>query len=159
MPAETDVGNDRVPQEPYTLRDKLIGIAGVAAIVLAFSLWVRGAASEPRPASGPSPLVLLEPRSGALVSGPVPVVFQTPAELAPGPGGWSDGPHHLHLVVDGRDHMPRPGDIARVGPGCFRWTLAGLPPGEYEIRLAWSGLDHRLLPEGRSEAATVRVAP
>jgi hypothetical protein len=102
------------------------------------------------------PITMVQPTSGALVTGPVHFVFDVPVEIGQHPGGWGTGDLHIHLDVNGREFMPSPRDIVRLPSGMYRWTLTGLPPGDHEVRLFWAGPDHRALAEGATSTLSIR---
>jgi len=101
-------------------------------------------------------LNLVQPVSGAVVSGPVNFIFDFEGEMERLPGGWGTGDLHIHLEVNGREFMPGPNDIARMPNGMYRWTLSGLPVGDHTARVFWAGPDHRAIAEGSSIPVTLR---
>jgi hypothetical protein len=108
-----------------------------------------------RPSAVPR-LTMVQPSSGALISGPVHFVFDVPVAIEQHPGGWGTGDLHIHLEVNGREFMPSPRDIMRLPTGMYRWTLPGLPPGDHEVRLFWAGPDHRAIAEGATPNVPIR---
>jgi hypothetical protein len=129
---------------PISSTGMLIGTVILGVLLLLFALWAnhagQRAGAEARGAPG---LVLLEPRDGEVVTGPIGLVFETAAELRRGPAGWESGGFHVHAEVDGLEVMPGADDIIRLGDGRFRWVLRPLPPGARELRLFWSDQRHQ----------------
>jgi hypothetical protein len=138
-------------------RDRLLGILGGAMVLGALILLLLGGERDTgaRTFATP-PITMVQPTSGALVTGPVHFVFDVPVEIGQHPGGWGTGDLHIHLEVNGREFMPSPRDIVRLPSGMYRWTLPGLPPGDHEVRLFWAGPDHRALAEGATSTISIR---
>lgn len=145
-----------------TRSDRVFGFIGLAALLLAIPFlvsWMLGGGSDEgavAPAAVPA-LVLVEPVAGADLAQPVSVLFHTDAELAPDAMGWSADGRHVHLMLNGTEIMAAPRDVQRVSTGRYRWTLPRVPPGEYGLRVLWSGADHRPIEEGASETVRVRI--
>lgn len=137
--------------------DRLLGLLGAAMVVGAIALLVAGGEGDTgAAATTPAPRIeLRSPADGAVVSGPVDVVFRIAGDLARLPGGWGIGGHHLHLSIDGIEVMPSASDLERLATGEYRWRLRALDPGPHELLLLWSGMDHRPIPG--TESDTVRV--
>ncbi len=138
----------------------VVGILMVGITVLVLGFWVdarRGAGAGAGNPVGPPQIVLVEPEAGAVVGSRVPVLFEVPAQLRPGPGGWQTGRLHIHATVDGRELMPGREDIERVGASRYRWTLPPLQPGAYTLQLFWSDPAHRPIEEGASATVSVEV--
>ncbi|CAN5856611.1 hypothetical protein BH20GEM3_BH20GEM3_14610 [soil metagenome] len=126
------------------------------ALAVAINSLVRGNSSEAQ-LSPAQPLVLAEPRNGATVSNPVELLFTTGAALTQTPMGWGAESLHLHAAVNGQDVMPAGPEITSLGSERYRWMLRLPGPGNYTLRLFWSGPDHAPLAEGASEAIRIRV--
>lgn len=128
------------------------------ALILTLGFWAgsreRGPAKEIVPQ-----LTLIEPTDGAVVGQPLELLFEAPARLGMGPGGWGTRRLHLHALVDGVEIMPAATDIQAVGENRYRWVLSNISPGRHEIRLQWAGLDHRPISEGASETVVIEVRP
>lgn len=142
-----------------TLRDRVLGIVGGAMLVAALAFLVAGGAGDDGEvaASGPSPLVLISPGDGAVLEGPVELVFTASgADLEPNPTGWGAEGFHVHADIDGVERMPAMADIRRTGDR-YTWTLADPPTGEVTVRLVWSDARHRPVAEGASDAVTVVI--
>ncbi|MDQ3308804.1 MAG: hypothetical protein M3497_01615 [Gemmatimonadota bacterium] len=140
--------------------DRLLGFVGggllLLALAVAINSLVRGNSSEAQ-LSPAQPLVLAEPRNGATVSNPVELLFTTGAALTQTPMGWGAESLHLHAAVNGQDVMPAGPEITSLGSERYRWMLRLPGPGNYTLRLFWSGPDHAPLAEGASEAIRIRV--
>ena len=129
-------------------------------ILLAVVLGARSALfGETEQSFTTSPLVLQEPADGMTIGNPVELIFTTDARLGQTPMGWGADSLHLHVAVNGRDVMPSGQEISRLDGQRFRWMLRLPEPGEYTLRLFWSGPDHAPLTEGASAPVRVRVAP
>lgn len=129
-----------------TLSDRLLGLLGGGMVIAAIALLVFGGESDTGAAAGsaaPPPIELIEPADGAVVAGPVEVVFRVPGGLTRLPGGWGTGDHHLHLLIGGIEVMPSGSDLERTAAGEYRWRIGRLDPGQHEMLLLWSGPDHR----------------
>jgi len=101
-------------------------------------------------------LNIVQPTSGAVVSGPVDFVFAVAGEMERLPGGWGMGDLHIHLEFNQMEFMPGPNDIVRLPNGMYRWTIPGLPSGDHSARLFWAGPDHRATMEGSSIPVNLR---
>lgn len=129
------------------------------ALILGFGFWSGGRERGSKGAADAAPpgIVLIEPGAGAVHRGAVPLLFETTQSLRLTPAGWGAGDAHLHAMVDGVELMAGRGDLEEVGPRRYQWTLRRLEPGSHEIRLFWSGADHRPLPDGASAAVVVEI--
>lgn len=134
-------------------RDRLFGLLGAAALLGGLAAAV--AALRPGP-PGPPRLRLL---GLAIQDTARAVVFAVDRPLRPTAMGWSTGPWHVHLAINGSILMPGPRDLVPLGQGRYRWPLPPLPPGRHWVRLLWSDSLHRTVTEGASAAARVVVAP
>ncbi|HEV2146506.1 MAG TPA: hypothetical protein VGR37_03735 [Longimicrobiaceae bacterium] len=138
--------------------DLFFGAVALLAVVLAVFFFVAGEADAGAEAAPPPPITVLAPRSGATVSGPFSIVFETPARMERDASGWvAEGRYHLHAMVGGTELMAAPADVQPVEGGRYRWSVAGLPPGEHRVRLQWAGPDHRNLQQGGSAPFTLLV--
>lgn len=138
-----------IERTPAWLRAAMLLLAAAAAAGVL--LWLTDAPADAHE------IVLLRPAQGAEVSGPVELIFETPAPLTLGPRGWMAGEHHLHASVDGRELMPGAAEVESVGAQRFRWVIPPLEPGERTLRLYWSDPSHRPLSEGASQEVRVRA--
>jgi hypothetical protein len=140
--------------------DRLLGFIGggllLLALVVAINSLVRGSSPEAQP-SPAHPLVLVEQQDDQSVSNPVELIFTTDAPLTQTPMGWGAESLHLHAAVNGQDVMPAGPEITSLGSERYRWMLRLPGPGNYTLRLFWSGPDHAPLAEGASEAIRIRV--
>lgn len=148
------------PAAPRLKSDLVFGAVAAAALVLALFFFVAGETDEGAGAVTPPPrITVVAPRSGATVSGPFAIVFETPASMVRDSAGWTaDGRYHLHATVGGTELMAGAHDVESLGGGRYRWSIPGLPAGEHRMRLQWSGPDHRTLREGGSAPFTLRVS-
>lgn len=136
---------------PRLKSDLVFGAVAVAAIVLAVVFFVAGERDAGADVAPPPRITVVEPRSGAMVTGPFAIVFETPARMARDSTGWvAEGRYHLHAMVGGTELMAGAADVQPLGGGRYRWSVPGLPPGEHRMRLQWAGPDHRTLREGGS---------
>jgi hypothetical protein len=140
------------------VRDIVLGTIGAGMVVFAIVLLLAGGERDAGVPSANVPSVtMVQPQAGAELSGPVHIVFDLPGEMERMPSGWGVGDLHIHLDVNGREFMPSARDIERLPNGMYRWTLAGLPAGEHELRLFWAGRDHQPLTQGASSPIRVRA--
>jgi hypothetical protein len=126
----------------YTVRYKAVSTPDLAARRGTFRFTVAGAASTL------PPLKIVSPLDGAVVSGPVMVVFETAADLSQmtmGPHAMKQGAVHLHIDLDKRLIMPTMKQITRLGPQRYRVGLGAAAPGAHTIRLFWADARHRPL--------------
>jgi hypothetical protein len=124
------------------------GLILVGALIAGFAFWAGTLTPEAVGAgAGPPRLVLLEPADGAVVVGPIVLVFQVPVELRRTPAGWESGGFHVHAAVDGRELMPGSTDIVRLADNRYRWTLPPFPSGSRIVHLFWSDARHRPVPD------------
>lgn len=134
-----------------TISDRILGVVGGAMVMAALVLLVLGGTRDRgAAATGVAPgIEIVSPTDGAVLEGPLEVVFRVPAErkMAMGAGGWGMGDHHIHLELDSVELMPAATDIQRVARGEYRWTVGPLEAGSHAFRLLWSGPDHRRIPE------------
>lgn len=142
--------------------DRVLGILGGGMVIAAVVLLVVGGAGDEGAAArsgSPEPprIQQIAPEEGALIDGPVEVVFRVREEMERLPGGWGIGDHHLHLEMDGVELMPAAEDIERVGEGEYRWIVGAAEPGPHALRLLWSGPDHRPLPGTATPLVRVEV--
>lgn len=143
---------------PRRKSDLVYGAVAVVALALALVFFVAGEADTGADGAAPPPITVIEPRSGAAVSGPFAFVFETPATMTRDSTGWiADGRYHLHATVSGVELMAGTDDIESIGGNRYRWSIPGLPPGEHRVRLQWSGPDHRTLRAGGSAPFTLLV--
>ena len=129
------------------------------AFLLIVGFWAgsrRGESGEAR-VDAPRQIVLLEPDSAATFDGEVPLVFETSQALHFMRDGWMAGRAHLHAYIDGVELMPDRDDLEEIGERRYRWVITGLAPGPHEIRLVWSGPDHRPLAAGGSRPVLIEV--
>ena len=141
--------------------DRLLGSIAAAMLLLAVVAGIGSLIGGEPEAQVPVsfPLKLESPANGAAVGNPVEMVFATEAPLTQTPMGWGTGEMHLHAAVNGQDVMPAGPEITQTGSGRYRWRLRLSDPGEYTLRLFWSGPDHAPIAEGASAPVSVRVAP
>lgn len=140
--------------------DRVFGIVGGTMLLLAAFFFVRSllpGGSDPGPAADVPQMRLLAPVPGAVLDQPAAVEFDAGAALVLRPAGWEAGGRHVHLMAGGTELMAAGADLTHLRGTRYRWTLPRLPAGETELRLVWSGADHRALAEGASEAVTVRL--
>jgi hypothetical protein len=142
--------------------DRVYGIVGVLALVLAAVSGIQMLLGGPRDtgASSPAavpPLSIVAPADGSTSTSPVAIVIATTAPLQMGPLGWAADGRHLHLRADSAETMAGNADIAPVGPGRYRWTVP-LGPGEHTLRIYWSGADHQPMQAGASQPVRVRIS-
>jgi hypothetical protein len=140
--------------------DRVFGIVGGTMLLLAAFFLVRSflpGGSDEGPAAGAPTLRLLSPAAGAVLEQPAAVDFDAGAPLVLRPAGWAAGELHVHLMAGGTELMAGAGDLAHLGGTRYRWTLPRLPAGETELRLTWSGADHRAVAEGASQPVAVRL--
>jgi methionine-rich copper-binding protein CopC len=98
------------------------------------------------------PLRIVHPRNGAVVTNPVVVVFETPADLSkmtvrPGVGAHGSMPAmpHLHIALDRRQDMPMLQHLVRVGPQRYRYVIGTVPPGRHVLRVSWADAQHHTI--------------
>jgi hypothetical protein len=144
------------------LPDRALGVLGGALVIGALVMLFVG--GEPDGGGSgeivaPPVVEIVAPADGAVLSGPLEVVFRVPARLSMRPGGWGVGDFHLHLSLDGVELMPATADLEPVGEGEYRWRVGRLEPGTHPLHLLWSGRDHRPLPETRTATVRVTVSP
>jgi hypothetical protein len=157
---EAERGGDAAPA---TRAERVYGWIGGAALVAALGFgiaWLSGAAGDDGAgrAAGPPALVLLLPEDDASVGRPLVVEFSTAAPLQlDATGGWGANGLHLHMRAGPAELMPGPGDVRHYVDDRWRWTVRGLEPGSYRVRLHWSGADHLPLDAGASEEVDVNV--
>lgn len=140
--------------------DRLLGLVGGAMVVAAIVLLLVGGESDGTAvvASGAPALELVQPEHGATVrTERLHLVFRVEGEFGPTAGGWGNDSLHLHLGLDGMEVMPAAGDVERLSPGLYRWTLARPAPGLHTARLFWSGPDHRPIAGATSRTVQVKV--
>ncbi|HEX2190138.1 MAG TPA: hypothetical protein VHG51_14620 [Longimicrobiaceae bacterium] len=143
---------------PRLKSDLVFGAVAAVALVLAVFFFVAGETDGGADEAAPPPITVVAPRSGAAVTGPFAIEFETPASMVRGPAGWTaDGRYHLHAMVGGTELMAGADDVESLGGRRYRWSIPGLPPGEHRLRLQWSGPDHRTLREGGSAPFTLHV--
>lgn len=145
-----------------TLRDRIFGGVGMAAVVLALLFAILGGEGDDGDgamAGAPPPAIaFLDPPDGAEVGGRITLRFDTGTPLVEGANGWSAlGRYHLHAMIGATEVMATPGEIRPLGETRYRWTLPQLPAGEHRIILRWSDSDHRTLSAGGSRPLRVVV--
>lgn len=148
------------PLKPQrTLSDWLLGLLGLAMILLAVAVALVGGDADAgqRPGGSAPALRILEPAAGAAVGERVALVFTAGDELRLHAGGWGVDSLHLHAVAGPGEFMPSPRDLQPLGERRYRWALPALPPGEQTLQLYWSGPDHRRLSAGSSAPVQVHV--
>ena len=148
----------RADERRLTTMDRVYGVVGVAALLLALFFLVRGGAKDDgsaRPAAVPR-LVIVEPAAGAEIDQPVTVTFDAGTELAPD-GGDPRAGRHVHVRAGPSELMAAIGDVKPVSGTRYRWTLPRLPAGTHALRLYWSDARHRPLAEGASDSVVVRI--
>jgi hypothetical protein len=144
------------PEPPISTRGMLIGTIILGVLLLAFAMWANEAGKRAGAEARAVPeIVWVEPAEGALVEGAAAVVFETAADLRPGPAGWEAAGNHIHASVDGVELMPGAGDISRLDTNRYQWVIRPLAPGFRELQLFWSDRRHRPIEEGASR--TVRI--
>ena len=143
--------------------ERLYGVIGGVALLLAvyflFSYFFGGGPSdgESPPAAAVPALVLESPGDGEVIDQPAAIVFRTTARMERDAMGPVSEGRHLHLMVGETEVMAGPSDIAELGGGRYRWPIPRVEPGEYKVRVLWSGTDHRPLAEGASETIRLRL--
>jgi hypothetical protein len=144
--------------ERLDLRDTLLGAIGAGLVIFAVVLLFLGGERDTGAGAVNAPVLnMVQPAAGAVIQGPLHVVFRLNRELERLPTGWGVGDLHLHLGINGREYMPGARDIEPLQDGLYRWTLSGLPAGEHELRLFWAGADHRAMASGASIPVRVRA--
>ena len=112
------------------------------AVVMASSLtatekvWAQGHGAEPLPR-----LKILSPANGAMVSSPLDMVFETPADLSKmtmGAHMIEETAPHLHIDLDKRITMPTMKHLTKVGPNRYRFDFGRVKPGRHTIRVYWA---------------------
>lgn len=128
----------------------MLGWIGGAMVVAAVYLLLFGGPGDSEVASTAPPPVLevLEPSTGDSLAHPLQIRFRVDAPFTRQPGGWGSGGYHLHASVDGREIMPRPSDIQRLGASTYRWTFPPIPAESASIRLFWSDRAHQPISRG-----------
>lgn len=109
------------------------------------------------------PLRIVSPANGAVMSNPVRVVVETPADLSkmtmgakrPGTQGMQAMPH-LHIDIDRRSSMPTMKHLTKVGPNRYRFSLGTVEPGRHTIRVYWADPTHHK-PMGPVHAVAITV--
>lgn len=134
----------------------IIGFLVAGALILTFG-FLAGLRNGSDDMDGVPALRVQAPAPGDTVENPVRVLFTTPAPLELGPMGWAASDLHLHIMVDGTEHMPAAGDIESAD-GTFTWTLPPLDPGDRTFHLTWAGRHHGNL-RGVTDTVTVTVLP
>lgn len=136
-------------------------IALVAAILMSGMTQSGHVAAQHGSATKALPsLKILTPTNGAVVSSPVTIVFETPADLTK----MTMGAHmiemaapHLHIDLDKRITMPTLKQLTKVGPHRYRFNLGKANPGKHRIRLYWADAEaHKPMGLVRGVTVTVR---
>jgi hypothetical protein len=125
----------------YTVRWTAVSADDANVAKGSFRFSVAAAMSEmPLP-----PLRVVSPTSGAVVSGRVIVVFETPADLSKMTmGSEMSGMSamkkrvHLHFDLDRGVTMPAMKHITKVGPQRYSIDLGPANPGPHTIRAYWA---------------------
>jgi hypothetical protein len=140
------------------LPDRLLGFFGAAMILAAVVVFFRGGPTDASaPSVPPPPIEIVAPASGAVLDGPLEIVFRLESgELSRFADGWGLGNMHLHIDVDAASFMPATKDITRLPDGSYHWSFGVLGPGEHEIRIYWSDVLHQPLAGGGSRPIRVR---
>jgi hypothetical protein len=148
------------PPSDTRAADRVFGVVGIAAILLAAFFFVFGDADSGAaapPAEGVPQLRILSPESGAALAQPALLEFDAGVPLRLGPTGWTAGDLHLHLYAGDTEVMPTSGDLQRIEGTRYVWRLPRLPAGERTLRLQWAGPNHRSMEEGASETLPVQL--
>jgi hypothetical protein len=158
---ETEAGS-RTPGRTLSAGDRLYAVIGGAAMLLAvyfFLMYAFGGMADDTGAAAPSvpALVLESPQDGEVLDQPAAVVFRTTAKMEQDAMGLVSEGRHLHLSVGGTELMAGPRDITEISPGRYRWPIPKMEPGAYDVRVLWSGADHRPMREGASETINLRL--
>lgn len=109
------------------------------------------------------PLRIVFPKNGAVVNGPVAVIFETPADLSKmtmragmkTESSMAAMPH-LHIDLDRRQTMPAMKHLTKVGPDRYRHSLGTVQPGRHTIRVYWADARHHKA-MGTVQAVTITV--
>lgn len=144
-------------KRPRALPDALLTTVGVAMLLMAVALFFIGGEGDTtrRPLVAAPVLDLLAPQEGAVIDGPVEMIFSTSRPITAHRDGWGVDDFHLHAHLDGQEVMPNAAQIVPLEKGRYRWTVK-LPAGAHAVRLYWAGPDHKPLPGG-SEARRITV--
>lgn len=115
-----------------------VAIAGVIASSLTATerVWAQGHGAEPLPN-----LKILLPANGAIVSSPLIVVFEAPADLSKmtmGAHMIEETAPHLHIDLDKRVTMPTVKQLTKVGVNRYRFDFGRVKPGRHTIRVYWA---------------------
>ena len=155
--AETTL--ERPRRRARTVPDRVLGALGVGMMILALVVAVAGGAEDGggRPLAAPPAVRLLEPAPGAVLEGPLAVVFAVEEALVPQPSGWGVGGFHLHLRLDGLELMPGAADVDALPSGEYRWTVGPLQSGPHRLQLYWSDASHVAVQGGESAVVEVEA--
>lgn len=130
--------------------------AVVISIAILFSLAQAASSAAQHSGMDLPPLALVTPTNGATVSGPVIVIFQTPADLSKMTMGAhvKEGPH-VHVDLDKRVTMPTIKQLTKVGTDRYQYTLGKVRSGKHSIRLYWANRNHK--PLGPIQTVSINV--
>jgi methionine-rich copper-binding protein CopC len=105
-------------------------------------------------------LKVISPASGELMTGPVKVVLETPADME---RMSMDGDHmngsspvrHLHVDIGQRMNMLTMKNLRKVGTQRYEFTVGKVAPGKHTIRVYWADAKHK--PLGTVHVVTITV--
>jgi hypothetical protein len=138
-----------------TFAPVLLGIA----LTCAFLLLIGYAARKRRAMeSQPLPrLTIIAPARGDVVDSPLVVRFTSPRPLVLQPSGWGYQKFHLHVWINGVQHMPAGADIRQVDGETYDWMLASVRNGRATVYLGWADQAHRERRQSSSDTISFSI--
>lgn len=154
-----DTAEQRRPDRHRGVADRVLGATGAAMVVAALWLLLFGGPGDQvtESAAEPPMLSILSPAAGDTVFAPLPIHFASDRTLAPHSDGWGADGFHVHAEIAGREVMPGPADIRRLGEGRYEWVVPGIPSGTVELRLVWSDERHGRVAANATKGVSIFV--